>query len=397
MFTTGILADIWNVVDFGIEESLDRIQSLGAQSISLRVTSSRVSQLRAGELEAPRIFRNDGGYFFQPDKSKYSNTRIKPVVASWLKSRDPLERITESCKKRDLELRLRIDALEQPVIARRYPDSSAKTVWGDLSETMLSASNPDVVELLRATAIDLSQRCEPAGIEIAKPRSSCGAYTGEGISSGFCEGCGFRELMDLSFDESSKQSAIARDVDVEATIRWVTVSLKRVLENGASLEPFLRDLVKVTPVLEAYVNSQIADLTKLVERTAAAADCPISIVLADGIEFGLCPNVACDSLSHDRGVILETYLGGQDQFITSDDVFGSMKFPGVKLLPSSHTARQIRMSSLDEEAPEELVSKVKQFADDRVGGVIIASFGLIAPPTYETVKQAFRFASRSSH
>ncbi len=385
MFTTGILADIWNVVDFGIEESLDLIQSVGAQSISLRVTSSRVSQLRAGELDAPRIFRSDGGYFFQPDKSKYSNTRIKPVVASWLKSRDPLEQITESCKKRDLKLRLRINTLEFPAVASRYPEGACKSIHGDVSPDYLSASNSDVVEFLRATTTDLSDRCEPSGIELEGAKFNSGALNIEEFE--FDGGNGFYDLMALSFDESAAQSAIARGIDIDALTRWVSVTLDDVFVKGNDIGATISHLIEDTPLLEAYVKSQKDDMTGVVTQVANAVSCPISIVLQKDSWDGFHPQLDCAALAHEGGVIAISDVSFEE------DEFRSKVPDGTEDVQPSHLVRQF---GTVQDTPERVISDTKHYADAGLAGVILATFGLILPPFYDTIRKAFRFASRSS-
>ncbi|NOX57939.1 MAG: hypothetical protein GXP29_03660 [Planctomycetes bacterium] len=392
MFQTGILAHLWNVVDLGIEPSLDLIQSVGAQSISLVVTSSRVSQLRAGEIDGPRIFRSDGGYFFQPDKSLYGNTRIKPVVASELNKRDPLEQIAESCKKRDLELRLRITALEQPVIASRHPGAATKTVLGDVSPETLSASNPDVVELLRATATDLSKRYAPAAIELDGLCFHSGAFNenDEDVGLGLYFNGDFMSLLALSFDESSAQSAITNGVDVDAVSRYVRVTLENVLHGGQPLDEPLSDLMNTTPALRAYINSQVDNVTALVTQVAGAIACPVSIVLTGEGLFGVYPRGDCDAISHDRGVIIESLVGWEEDL-------DSENFHGIEGLQPSLIARQILLADVSVCTPECLISDVKHYADEGFGGVVLSAYGLIPPVGFQTIKKAFRFASRSAH
>lgn len=391
MFTTGILADIWNIVDFGIEPSLDLIQSVGAQSLSLRVTSSRVSQLRAGELDGPRIFRSEGGYFFQPDKSKYSNTRIKPVTASWLKSRDPLEQIAEGCKKRDLELRLRISALESPVIATRYPEAATKTVFGDVSPESLSASNPDVIELLRATAIDLSSRFSPSALELEELCFRSGDHWDDGFDMEFDYGEELYELLSISFDESSAQSAIAKGVDVDSASRWVKVALEKMLLNSEragsrDLQPELEN----PPVLAAYLKSQIKDSTDLVAKIAEAVECPISMVLLGEGTHGQYPRPDCDAVAHDRGVILE--------YIFFDKGFEGDEghFAGIEKLQPSFGARQIRLDVTCGGSSEGFIRCVKSHVNEGMGGVIVSAFGLVPPSCFDYVKKAFRYALREA-
>ncbi len=105
------------------------------------------------------------------------------------------------------------------------------------------------------------------------------------------------------------------------------------------------------------------------------------------MNFGFFPQLDCDAVAHDRGVIISSLIMGVEP---ENSIAG--RFPGFKDLPPAQTGREIPMDS----SPEEFVSDLKQFAAAGVGGVILSAYGLIPPGCFETVKKAFRYALREA-
>ena len=164
MFRSYIVSHLADLVDAGVEECLDRVQGVGASGVSVAVTSGALGELRSAAQATPRVFRSRGGFFFQPNDEYYGDTRLKPIVSTWLKGRNPLEKVVDACRRRGLELRRRLSAFEVGRIARRYPEAAAQTVFGDPAPTTLCPASPDVRALLRATVDDLSKAHAPTAI-----------------------------------------------------------------------------------------------------------------------------------------------------------------------------------------------------------------------------------------
>src|SRR5690349_13438156 len=93
----------WDLVDEGIDAVLDRLKGeAGVTGISVPFSCGPIVQLRPHAGVSPRTFRSRGGVQFQPEASHYTGTRIRPVVADWLRKSNPLAAIAEACAKRGL-------------------------------------------------------------------------------------------------------------------------------------------------------------------------------------------------------------------------------------------------------------------------------------------------------
>src|SRR5690606_2405053 len=67
-FQTNLSSYLWDLVDEGIDEALDRIQGqTGVTGLAVDVHCPPVQQIRPHAGVAPRTFRTHGGAQFQPD------------------------------------------------------------------------------------------------------------------------------------------------------------------------------------------------------------------------------------------------------------------------------------------------------------------------------------------
>lgn len=159
--------NLWDLVDEGIDDVLDRLKGeAGITGISVPLVCPPVEQLRPHKGVSPRTFRSQGGAQFQPRAEFYANTRLKPVVAEWLKKSNPLPAVAEACAKRGLSLRGEIDCCQSPVLIEKYPFAAAKDVFGETNPNWLCPVNPDVAEFLIAQAIELGSMAILNSMEI---------------------------------------------------------------------------------------------------------------------------------------------------------------------------------------------------------------------------------------
>ena len=154
----------WDLLDEGLDPVLDRLQGeVGVTGVALWVASPPVTRLRPREVQ-PRVFRTRGGLFFKPDESRYEATRLKPVVSTWLKSRDVFARIAEGCARRGLLLRALVSASQTGRLAEKYPAMACKNAFGDESRSSLCLVHPDVRAYLLALVCDLASGNALAGV-----------------------------------------------------------------------------------------------------------------------------------------------------------------------------------------------------------------------------------------
>lgn len=378
MFHAGMVANLWDLVDGGIDPSLDAIKAVGATSLTVVVTSPPVLEMRAAAGVTPRIFRGDGGCFYQPDDSFYADTRIKPITASWLKGRNPLESVAESCTRLSLSMNLRISALRVGRVGARHPEAACKTAHGDALPESLCPANPDVRALLRGTVQDLSQRYFPHAIEVADLFGCAGPAAGSTPQMAFAGGVGFFDLMGLCFCESSRQQAADRSVDAAAAARWVQVKLDRALASGESVATRLNELVADSAVVSAYARLGAESAASLFESLGKGCGCEVDLVVGEDAGFGQ-PAA--------RQVVAACPLATDEPFVSyarrTRDRYGA----------EAQVALEFRAADVVTQ-PQKLVSTVKQAAEEGFSGISFSHFGVIPPRCLDTIRQAVRFAVR---
>ena len=263
MFQANMVGHLWDIVDEGLEGVLDLLQGrIGVTGLCTPVTSAPVRHLRYGRDVSPRVFHTRGGVFFQPDKAAYENTRCKPTPAEWLKTRNPLAKLSELCRERKLGLRAVIECTNIGRIASGDPHFARKNVFDDASPSQMCLANPDVAEFIRALAVDAGRNYAIDAVELigldAMETPADDPHSGLGP--------GGRHLMAICFCESCKRSAMAAGVDVEAAARSTAVRLDTVFRTGQPIESArggLTTLVADDPPLASFLGwyrDRIAEL-----------------------------------------------------------------------------------------------------------------------------------------
>src|SRR5205085_3889822 len=81
----------WDLIDEGIDRVLDRISGeIGCDGIQVTAVTGPVHVFRPHANVSPRTYRCDAAAYFQPDAKRYADSRLRPLPAAWIKSRNPL-------------------------------------------------------------------------------------------------------------------------------------------------------------------------------------------------------------------------------------------------------------------------------------------------------------------
>ena len=301
MFQTNLWCYLWDLVDEGVDDVLDRLKGeAGATGISVATSYHSVDQLRPHAGVKPRTFRSPGGAQFQPHAAAYAGTRMRPVVATWLKKSNPLATVADACAKRGLKLRGWTVCCHSSVTVGRHADCSVKDVLGDPYPTWLCPINPDVREYLRAMVEDLTEHYHFDTIELERPSFDAHPHSHAHHKIGFALGEVGRWLYNLCFCESCRQAAKRNGVDAEAAARSAKVTLERLFTDGTPIGQPLDEFVANDPMLRAYVDWRCEQVTSLVrsikqscrgrvvvhragERYQAATDWPAIAGVCDGL------------------------------------------------------------------------------------------------------------------
>lgn len=402
----------WDLVDEGVDAVLDRLKGeTGLTGVCVPVCVPAIEQFRPHAGVSPRTFRSAGGIQFQPQAATYAATRVQPVVADWLRKRNPLPDIAEGCRQRGLSFRARIVACAAPVVVQRHPAAAVKDVFGDTSSRWICPANPDVRAYLRAMLEDLAAHHAPDAIELIAAAFPPPAVRGRG--SGFLCGTGSRPagmlreadfqpvepgthgspppvdltdwLLSLCFCESCRQRAGEAGVDAASAARSVQVTLDRLLEEGESVALSPAEFITKDPVVDAYVNWRCDQATSLLQSLRATCEGRFVIGLdGDRVTTGQEPGL----LAAHADALLGCCARSDDESLTKTvgrlgDAAGSTDRVELAIDAGAGFA--------DAAA---LVKCVKTAADMGVGAVTFASYGELPLRRLTWIRQASRYARR---
>lgn len=382
MFNVHVIVYPWDLEDEGIDAVLDRLQGeLGVAGVIVPAASGLLRQLRRHANATPRVFQSRGGFFFQPTLDAYDKTRIKPVVSGWLKARNPLARIADACRTRDIDLRAAVDTRRIERLAVRYPDIAAKTPFGDASTTRVCPQNPDAAELFRAMVGDLSRNYALSAVElrdISRPRETVPLDDADLRSLGRTGG----ELHALCCCESCLQAASRDGIDTDAAVRSAQAALAGALESGHRLDMPFDEFLDGDEPLRAYVRNRVDAHKALIESFTGriGGDCVMHLDRAD--------DVAMVSAA-DRIVIdAEPVPQGNDR-----PGRGALERIRRHLASVPVEARVLSSAAADATA---LVKTLKHLADRPFAGVVLDHYGRMNEPALTSAKQAVRYARRTA-
>ncbi|MCK4660681.1 MAG: hypothetical protein KAV82_14260 [Phycisphaerae bacterium] len=386
MFQANMVAHLWDLVDEGLESALDLLQGrIGLTGLCTPVTSGALEHLRYAGGVSPRIFRTRGGVFFQPDKTLYENTRCKPLLCEWLKTRNWLDKLSEQCRARGFGLRAVIECTNIGRIAAHDPHFARKNVFGDVSLSRICPANADVAEFIRSLAVDVCSNYAIEAVELvgldAMPSMIDDPYHTLGL--------GGWQLLALCFCESCRQSAVAAGVDVESAARSATVRLETVFSTGQPIEQPLVSLVADDPPLAAFIawyRDRITGLLHGVRDSCGGRVVSHTRAMRSEDELAAGPGYI-------RGVhaVVCDYVGWEiaplERLIERmRDVLDTQQVLEVQLLAHSPAAD-------DDQA---LVRNLTRMAELGITSANLDHYGCLPRARLDTVKQAIRFARRMS-
>lgn len=268
----------WDLLDEGPDLAIDRIAGeIGAQSISLATTYHSVAQFRPHAADAPLRFVAEAAAHFQPNAAAYAATRIRPLPAAWMKSRNPLERIADACSKRGVALRAWLVACHSGALASRHPDAACKDAFANRSTTWICPANPDVREYVAGLAADLSTNYPIAAIELESPDFDSGPHAHAHEKIGLNLGPIERLLLSLCFCESCVQSANDADIDAAAVLRSVRVHLAPTIAGQPPRTTSINDFLASDALIRAYTRHRTDSIRALVTAVRRRTKIPIFV------------------------------------------------------------------------------------------------------------------------
>lgn len=361
----------WDLEDEGLEESLGRLAGeIGVDGITVAATETDIRMIRGRPIGERRTFICPAGAHFQPDSAIHRGNRIRPIPASWMKSKNPLERIAKVAAKERLSLRVRVNICDGVGIVERNSHAACTNVLGDTSTHRLCPSHPDVRQYTIALVEDLFKNYPVEVVEISDwgllgRRTSRDAYQQYGIAqhdSYFLRWC---------FCSSCRQRAIDSGVNVEAVRAEISTLLDDEIQNGRQEPDNSPSHGHETPSLAAYRHVLSDSGLQLLQLASASRVEDVrgwSGPVIRGKSHGFSPNLirqtpdglvadVTEFSLGDRGICIAAKRGAEDT---------------------------------------NLVAEVQRDLKDNVGAIVFENYGECPESRLDWVRQAIRYAKRES-
>ena len=380
MLRASLTAFPWDLTDEGLESVLDRlVGEIGISGLSVWVSSPPATHLRVRPVE-PRVRRTRGGIFFHPTAELYQSTRCRPIVSSWVRTRGRLPQIAEAGRERGLELRGIVSAALTGRLARRHPQMACKNAFSAESHVAVCLANPDVQAYLAGLIDDISTKCELGGVLVRDFLVTWHEAFDPALQGPSSLGESGQALLATCFCESCYQRATANGVDVVGARRSVQVLLQRSFERGKPQRQAIETILADDPPLAAYYQWRANELASLWERLAASCR---------GDLFLDRPVAGADHRQHESldltkpaGVLTRINHPSQvASAVCTQARQSELGVPGALALASGGA---------------ELVTIFSRAAELGFSGVEIADYDLLPDTALPAVRQAIRFARRTT-
>ncbi|UCE60602.1 MAG: hypothetical protein JSU63_02400 [Phycisphaerales bacterium] len=379
MLKSFIIAYPWDLVDEGVDTVLDRLHGeIGVSGLSVWASVPPVTQLRLRDVE-PRILRTRGGLCFQPSDNFYADTRAKPIVSEWAKTQNPLHVIAAGCAERGLELRLRVSAAATGRLATEYPEMACKNIFGDASKMGVCLANPDVQAYLCGLAGDLLTHYKPAGLVVTDFIIRWMEALKLDLGSRPHHEPTYGALLSLCFCESCRQKAAEAGVAVD---RALDSALEAVLgafgasDDDETLGTILAEHVE----LGRYCVWSAGEVTSLLKRMTDACDCELLLHRNPGESlWRQSPSIDCSVPA---------------AVVTSVDDPGQLE--GALGKEAQRNELSVPASFAIGSDSGMLVRVLSRAGEIGYAGAEIDNYGLLPDAAFTPIKQAARFAKRTT-
>ncbi len=386
MFQAAFECFPWDLDLEGYDDALARLAGdIGVDAVRVAAVHQGIHQLRPRAAESVRAFVSSAAAHFQPDSRYYSDTRIRPIPAAWMKSRNPLEKIAAAAQKNRLALRGSLSCCQGNALAERHPHAACIDFFGRASEDRLCPSHPDVRAYLGALVEDLSTNYPVKTVELN--------------SAGFADAID-RRWYDRTFASANDPHAALfswcycaactqRASDSGTDVPALRAAVDDLFKQWAGLESVgertLADLIAANPPIAAFHKTRVETVASLLRSLQARSKAPLRWCLpidaASPTSFAAEWKEYCDgcylpvsTVSHDAWPVeIVRAAGGPSQC----DLALPCHPPGSPDGPA-------------------LVAAVRQAAQDGYRSITFSNYGCAPEPCLDWVRQAIRYARREA-
>lgn len=263
----------WDLLDEGLDVSMERVAAVGVQGISLAI-SYHAALLLLPHNPRGRVRFLDGAIYFG-ETDAFRGLAIQPRVGALTAEGDPLERICRAAERQGLDIVGWTVCTHNSYLGERHPDKVIRNAWGDPLLYALCPSHPDVQAYLTAL-VAAASRYPVAALQLE-------SYGYMGFPHGHHhEKVNMRlapitqELLGICFCSACSSRAQADGVDAEAVRRAVLLHLDAAMTGGAhGLAETAEDTLSA---IEPYLAMRDRVEAELIERLAKASAKPLNLL-----------------------------------------------------------------------------------------------------------------------
>ena len=374
MFGAFVTCYPWDLLDEELGAKLDHLQGeVGVTGLTLWAACPPVAQIRA-RTTPPQTTRTRGGLLFHPDEQHYSATRIKPIASGWVKSKHPIEKLRTACDERGLQLRVKVSAALTGRLAHKYSEAACKNLFGAPSHVSLCLFNPDVESYLAALLADLRSNHGVGDVSIFDFFALWGEAFDPELRMGAQIDATLRSLLAMCFCESCQQRAAAREIDVDQAQQNANDFVQSRLEGTTPASASLADLLTENAALESFHRWRIDSLSSLLGRMADDGE----LILDRGT-----PTAATD-------------LTIPDSMTVVTEIDNEKPLKESRCVNAQRNELRIPVETFAGSHGTELVNTVAQAVEAGFTGVEFDNYALASKPTFESIRQAIRYARRTA-
>lgn len=379
----------WDLEDEGIDAALARTKGdLYADDICLLAHCDDLVQRRSRAIGGPRTLHRAAGAHFRPDAGHYAATRIRPIPAAWMKSRDPFTKIAKACDGLGVGLCIRASCLRNRSLVDKHPMAACIDAFGDASTRRLCPANPDVREYAVAMATDLAETYAARRVELTDVTFDSSRYARE-TSLGIDLVGAAAILQDWCFCPACRQRAADHDCDADAAQASVREWLNKAFDEAAlgKLEDFNEGLTAALgddEALSGYQAARGASERSLIAAVHAKLGNKLAVPVDDDPELTAIAPVAAE---------LGIELVARYQRARSDcPIAGAVAAMGG----ASNVAVRFDAYPPYIDGGQALVAAVHKAAEAGHARIGFYAEGLLAAPCLGWIRQAVRYARRES-
>lgn len=359
-----------------ISDALDLLRGeVGLSGLAVWGAAAAASHFRIGEI-TPRLFHADGGLLFEPVQTRGG---CRPVASMAGPKSLMLPAIAHACAQRDLSLRLLLATSTMGGLAQFYPEFASLNAFGDVSRNSVCLLNPAVQECILGVACDVPPQFGVRQIALVDFRVGWFEAFDESIRWPSPLGTTEQSILATCFCAACVKCADESGVDVSESRKCVQSLVSKSLSLGTAFGGTPEGFLAEQPSLAALKAIQAERLNAFLKNIID--DCRVEVLIArqdvgprggpEQVEWGI-----------PAGVVTRVEdLSQLGELMPVNARRSEVTLPARLLLGSR---------------AEAFIAAMSRLGDFGYSGVQIDNYGALPANALTTLKQAIRFARRST-